>query len=66
MIRNGEPFKEECPNIIPLTYRTFYSEFAKALSGEGLVPVKPEDARDVIRLIELARESSHEGRTLFV
>jgi predicted dehydrogenase len=49
-----------------LTYTTFYSEFAKALSGEGQVPVRPEEARDVIALIELARRSSQEGRTLHV
>lgn len=30
------------------------------------VPVKVEEARDVIRLIELARRSSREGRTLDV
>lgn len=42
----------------------FYREFAKALLGEGEVPVKPEDASAVIRLIELARKSSREGRTL--
>lgn len=66
IIRNRQPSKEACPNIAPLTYRTFYTEFVKALSGEGQVPVKPEDARDVIRLIELARKSSQEGKTLDV
>jgi hypothetical protein len=66
LIRNGQPSKEECPNITPLTYTTFYSEFAKALSGEGQVPVRPEEARNVIALIELARRSSQEGRTLYV
>ncbi len=66
LIRNGQPSKEDCPNITPLTYTTFYSEFAKALSGEGQVPVRPEEARDVIALIELARRSSQEGRTLHV
>jgi len=36
------------------------------LAGKGDVPVEPEDARDVIRLIELARKSTREGRILRV
>ena len=44
----------------------FYSMFAKALAGQGDVPVKAEGASAVIRLIELARESSQSGKTLDV
>jgi hypothetical protein len=40
---------------------------ARALKGEKeAVPVKPEDAALVIRLAELARESSKLGKTLDV
>lgn len=50
----------------PPTYVEYYRIFAKALKGEGDVPVKPEDARDVLRIIELAKESSEKGATLQV
>lgn len=50
----------------PPTYAAFYTQLANALAGEGEVPVKAEEARDVIRLIELARRSAGEGRTLEV
>ncbi|KAI9774542.1 MAG: hypothetical protein M1840_002790 [Geoglossum simile] len=62
----GTPTRQTYPTIEQTTYAEFYRIFARALSGEGDVPVKPEEARDVIRLIELARESSRLGRTLDV
>ena len=37
-----------------------------ALAGEAEVPVKAEEAVEVIRLVELARQSSREGKTLDV
>jgi scyllo-inositol 2-dehydrogenase (NADP+) len=37
---------------------------AAAVRGEGPVPVPPEQARDVIRVIECARRSSREGRVV--
>lgn len=63
-IEDGQPSKEACPNVEPPTYTAFYSQFAKALSGEAEVPVRAQDAASVIRLIELARLSSAEGRTI--
>ncbi|KAI5304954.1 hypothetical protein KEM56_005632 [Ascosphaera pollenicola] len=48
----------------PPNFTSFYAGIAKALAGEAEVPVKPEDASAVIRLIELAQQSSKEGRTL--
>ena len=36
------------------------------MAGEGEAPVKSEDATGLIRLVELARQSSKEGRTLDV
>ncbi|KAI5290984.1 hypothetical protein KEM54_006811 [Ascosphaera aggregata] len=50
----------------PPKFTTFYAGIAKALAGEAEVPVKAEDASAVIRLIELAQQSSREGRTLLV
>ncbi|KAH0533787.1 hypothetical protein FGG08_007564 [Glutinoglossum americanum] len=61
------PTRTTYPTISPpATYTEFYRLFAKALAGEGEVPVRPEEARDVICLVELARESSRVGRTLDV
>lgn len=65
-IVEGQSKRESYPNFEPATYKAFYTQFANALAGEGNVPVEPESARDVIRLIELARRSSAEGRTLRV
>lgn len=65
-IKGGQISREVYPNVEPSTYRTFYNQFAKALNGNGEVPVKAEEAASVIRLIELARLSSSEGRTLEV
>ena len=63
-MQGGQLKTQTCDNIEPLTYSAFYIQFAKALAGQGEVPVKPDTPRDVIRLIELARLSSKEGRTL--
>ncbi|CAF9937475.1 MAG: hypothetical protein ALECFALPRED_007263 [Alectoria fallacina] len=63
-VQGGQPKTQTCANIEPVTYSAFYSQFSKALAGQDEVPVKPETPRDVIRLIELARLSSKEGRTL--
>ena len=57
---------ETYPTVEPATYAAFYTGFAKALAGQGELPVKAVEAMDVIRLIELARESSQTGKTLDV
>ncbi|KAF1985022.1 NAD binding Rossmann fold oxidoreductase [Aulographum hederae CBS 113979] len=54
------------PNVKPATYGGYYSALAKALDGKGDVPVKAEDARDVIRIVEMAKESSRLRKTLDV
>ena len=41
-------------------YREFYENVRDAMLGKAEIAVKPEQARDVIRAIELAFESSHE------
>lgn len=48
----------------PPTYSQFYTLLAGALAGTGPVPVPAQEARNVIRLVELAEQSSREGRTL--
>ena len=44
----------------------YYRVFAKALEGKGEVPVAAEDASKVIKLIEMAKESSRTWQTLKV
>ncbi len=66
VMKDGQPKMEVKQLDEPLTYSVFYSRFAKALAGEREVPVRPEGASAVIRLIELARMSSVEGRTVDV
>ena len=57
---------ESCPNIEPVTYKVFYEKVAEALAEGGVGPVDPQGPADVIRLIELAKLSSREGRTITV
>ncbi|MGE5631642.1 MAG: Gfo/Idh/MocA family oxidoreductase [Caulobacteraceae bacterium] len=45
-------------------YRNFYINIYKAVTGKEELAVKPEQARNVIRLIELAEESSRNKRTI--
>jgi predicted dehydrogenase len=45
-------------------YQTFYENVAEAVRGRAEPAVKPEEARDAIRLIELAFRSSAERRTI--
>lgn len=60
-------FKETTyPTVPPATYTAFYAGFVKALKGEGSVPVSGLDGANVIRLCELAKESSKQGKTLDV
>jgi predicted dehydrogenase len=48
----------------PPTYVEYYRVFGKALAGEGEVPVKAEEARDVLKIIEVALQSSKEGKSI--
>jgi hypothetical protein len=43
---------------IPGNYLLFYDQLFQAIRNGGELPVKPEESRDVIRLIELCYESS--------
>ncbi|KAK3113925.1 hypothetical protein LTR53_008292 [Teratosphaeriaceae sp. CCFEE 6253] len=62
---DGKPVRKTYETVSPPpTYLEFYRLFAKALKGEGEVPVQPQDARDCLRIIEAAFLSSREGRTV--
>ena len=45
-------------------YRNYYANVRDAINGKAPLAVQPEDAYRVIRLLEMARESSSEARTL--
>lgn len=45
-------------------YRNYYANVRDALLGVAPLAVTPQDAYRVIRLLEMARESSHKRRTL--
>lgn len=64
--QNGKPVKEIVPTVEPPTYTEYYRKLVRALGGEGDLPASGAEASQVIRLIELARESSATGRTLDV
>ena len=65
-VEDGKLISRPHPTVESPTYKAFYAQFAQAVKGEAEVHVKPEDARAVIRLIELAKQSSNEGRTIGV
>ncbi|KAJ5562426.1 hypothetical protein N7535_003121 [Penicillium sp. DV-2018c] len=63
----GDKFvKEIVPTVEPPTYTEYYRKLVRALNGEGQLPASGEEAREVIHLIELARESTRTGRTVDV
>ncbi|EXJ66123.1 oxidoreductase [Cladophialophora psammophila CBS 110553] len=65
--KDGKVISQVAPTVEPATYTEYYRRLAAALSGDvSQVPVAPEQAVGVIRLVELARESSQLGRTLSV
>ena len=45
-------------------YRGFYANVRDAINGRGSLNVTAEDGYRVVRLLEMARQSSLEGRTL--
>jgi scyllo-inositol 2-dehydrogenase (NADP+) len=57
------PRREEYPTLAG-SYPSYYTNVARALRGEEELAVKPEQARDVIRLIELAEQSNKEKRMI--
>jgi predicted dehydrogenase len=61
-----KPVTNAYPNIEPETYGALYEGFAKAVEkrDEGLVPVKAEEVRDVLRIIEAAKESAKTGKAV--
>lgn len=63
---NGNLHEQECPNVEPETYRKIYALFGEALirNSEEDVPVPASQARDVLRIIEAAKESAKTRRQI--
>lgn len=49
---------------LPGWYRGYYENLVDAVRGQAEVLVKPETARDGLRIIELARQSHEQGVTV--
>lgn len=66
VLENGKPVGRTQKNIEPETYASLYSGFKEAIEGGGevKVPVKASEARDVLRIIEAARESAKSGQSV--
>lgn len=64
--QDGSMMEERFKTVDPATYVKYYEIFADALDGKGEVPVSPQDASQVIRIIELCKESSETGRSVDV
>ena len=60
----GKMNRQRYETVRPATYVEYYRLVARAVRGKGEVPVKAEEARDVLRIIEAALESSKEGKSI--
>ncbi|HEV7396631.1 MAG TPA: oxidoreductase [Pyrinomonadaceae bacterium] len=49
---------------LPGCYQCFYQNIADVISGRAELVVKPEEAKNTIRMIELAMESNEQKRTI--
>lgn len=61
---DGKPKRQVYPTIEPPLYVRYYSDFADALAGKRDVPVTAAEARDVLRIIEAAIQSSQQEKSV--
>ncbi len=62
---NGALTQRRVPSV-KCDYRDFYANLRDAILGKAALAVTPDWALDVMRLLELARQSSDERRTIYV
>jgi predicted dehydrogenase len=67
-LEGSKPVTTVLKNVEPETYKALYVQFQKAILAEddSIVPVKASEARDVLRVIEAARESAEKGLTVML
>lgn len=63
LVENGNAIQRRVPPA-DCDYRDFYANLRDALLGKTALAVSPEYALEVMRLLELARQSSAERRTI--
>lgn len=66
LVKDGVLHESPYQNLPAPTYTAFYDVLFDALAGKREVPVDARDARNVIRLVELAQESSEKGVTVLI
>jgi predicted dehydrogenase len=59
----GTPEKRKVETL-PGNYMAFYDNLYNCIARSGKIAVKPEEAANVIRIIEAAQHSDTEGRTV--
>jgi predicted dehydrogenase len=66
VLEEGKPKGSVLRNVTPETYASLYDGFKKAIDGGGEeeVPVKATEARDVLKIIEAAKESAKTGKSV--
>ena len=63
-VPSGEAFTERRIPSAPCDYRDYYSNVRDAILGRAALAVTPEYALDVMRMLELALESSQKRCTI--
>lgn len=63
-VPSGDSFEQRHIPSIGCDYRDYYSNVRDAILGRAALAVTPEYALDVMRMIELAHESSQKRRTI--
>lgn len=66
VLDGDKPKSSTFANVKPETYGALYAGFAQAVAGGGqeAVPVKASEARDVLKIIEAAKESAKSGKSV--
>ncbi len=63
-VSSGDSFEQRRVPSAACDYRDYYSNVRDAILGGAALAVTPEYALDVMRMLELARESSQKRRTI--
>lgn len=64
LVTDGEPGAPEFIDTLPGNYLAYYEDIARTLRDGAPNPVPAEDARKVMRLLDLGFQSAKEGRRL--